>query len=145
MSATRCSIVPRDTIPSKAEARAKLGLPENVRVLALFPGSRRGELAQHLDAFTDTALELERRIPDLRVIVSVAPGMRIHGAGAPFQRVPGDSYTVWRAADAALVKSGTSTLEAAIADCPLIVAYRVGRLNYEIAGASSAGSRTSGW
>ena len=40
---------------------------------------------------------------------------------------------MWRAADAALVKSGTSTLEAAIADTPLIVAYRVGRLNYEIA------------
>ena len=45
----------------------------------------------------------------------------------------GDSYAVWRAADAALVKSGTSTLEAAIAGTPLIVAYRVGRLNYEIA------------
>ena len=71
--------------------------------------------------------------PDLRVIVSVAPGMRIDRARAPFQHVEGDSYAVWRAADAALVKSGTSTLEAAIADCPLIVAYRVGRANYEIA------------
>jgi lipid-A-disaccharide synthase len=67
------------------------------------------------------------------VIVSVAPGMRIDRARAPFQQVAGDSYAVWRAADAALVKSGTSTLEAAIADCPLIVAYRVGRANYEIA------------
>ena len=72
-------------------------------------------------------------MPDLRVILSVAPGMRIERARAPFQQVEGDSYAVWRAADAALVKSGTSTLEAAIADCPLIVAYRVGRVNYEIA------------
>ena len=120
-------------LPSRAQARATLGLPENARVLALFPGSRRGELAQHLETFTDTAIELERRLPDLRVIVSVAPGMRIDRARAPFQHVEGDSYVVWRAADAALVKSGTSTLEAAIADCPLIVAYRVGRANYEIA------------
>ncbi|HEY2896899.1 MAG TPA: lipid-A-disaccharide synthase [Gemmatimonadaceae bacterium] len=120
-------------LPSRTQARAKLGLPPDARVLALFPGSRRGELAQHLETFTDTAIELERRMPDLRVIVSVAPGMRIDRSRAPFQHVEGDSYAVWRAADAALVKSGTSTLEAAIADCPLIVAYRVGRLNYEIA------------
>lgn len=120
-------------IPSRASARAKLGLSPGDRVLALFPGSRRGELAQHLDAFTATALELQRRIPALRVLVGVAPGMRVDPARAPFQQVEGDSYGVWRAADAALVKSGTSTLEAAIADTPLIVAYRVGRLNYEIA------------
>jgi lipid-A-disaccharide synthase len=120
-------------LPSRTQARAKLGLPENARVLALFPGSRRGELAQHLESFTATALELGRRMPDLRVIVSVAPGMTIDRERAPFQHVVGDSYAVWRAADAALVKSGTSTLEAALADCPLIVAYRVGRVNYEIA------------
>jgi lipid-A-disaccharide synthase len=120
-------------LPSRPQARARLGLPEDARVLALFPGSRRGELAHHLEAFTETALELERRMPELRVIVSVAPGMRLDRARAPFQLVEGDSYAVWRAADAALVKSGTSTLEAAIADCPLIVAYKVGRVNYEIA------------
>jgi lipid-A-disaccharide synthase len=40
---------------------------------------------------------------------------------------------VWRAADAALSKSGTSTLEAAVAGCPLVVAYRTGALNYAIA------------
>ncbi|MDB4911854.1 MAG: lpxB, partial [Gemmatimonadetes bacterium] len=73
-------------LPSRALARAKLGLPENARVLALFPGSRRGELAQHLEAFTATALELQRRMPGLRVIVGVAPGMRIDVARAPFQQ-----------------------------------------------------------
>jgi lipid-A-disaccharide synthase len=120
-------------MPSRERARAKLGLAPDQPVLALFPGSRRGELAHHLEAFTATAVELQRRIPGLRVIVGVAPGMHIDSSRAPFQLVEGDSYTVWRAADAALVKSGTSTLEAAIADTPLIVAYRVGRLNYEIA------------
>jgi lipid-A-disaccharide synthase len=120
-------------LPSRESARAKLGLRNDEPVLALFPGSRRGELAHHLGVFTATAKELQRRIPALRVIVSVAPGMQLDAAQVPFQLVAGDSYAVWRAADAALVKSGTSTLEAALADCPLIVAYRVGRVNYEIA------------
>lgn len=120
-------------LPSRAHAREALGLSGDVPVLALFPGSRRGELAQHLDAFTATARELQRRLPLLRVIVGVAPNMVLDPARVPFQLVEGNSYTVWRAADAALVKSGTSTLEAAIADTPLIVAYRVGALNYAIA------------
>jgi lipid-A-disaccharide synthase len=119
------------SLPTRVDAR--LGLGADDRVLALFPGSRRGELAQHLDAFVATAHELQRRIAGLRVIVSVAPGMQLDATRVPFQLVEGDSYVVWRAADAALVKSGTSTLEAAIADTPRIVAYRVGRLNYEIA------------
>lgn len=120
-----------DALPTRAATRATLGLGAEP-VLALFPGSRRGELANHLDAFVATARELERRIPALHVIVSVAPGMRIDTARCPYQLVEGSSYTVWRAADAALVKSGTSTLEAAIADCPLIVAYHITRINYEI-------------
>ncbi len=120
-------------LSSRSEARARLGIPDDAPVLALFPGSRRGELAHHLDSFTATARELERRVAGLRVMVSVAPNMQIDAARVPFQLVHGDSYAVWRAADAALVKSGTSTLEAAIAGTPLIVAYRVGRLNYEIA------------
>lgn len=120
-------------LPTREQARARLGLRDDEPVLALFPGSRSGELAHHLDVFTATAKELQRRTPGLRVIVGVAPGMQIDAARVPFQLVDGDSYTVWCAADAALVKSGTSTLEAALADCPLIVAYRVGRVNYEIA------------
>jgi len=43
------------------------------------------------------------------------------------------SLTVLRAADAAICKSGTTTLEAAIADCPLAVAYRTGRISYALA------------
>lgn len=119
-------------LPSRAQARGVLGLGAEAPVLALIPGSRRGELANHLDAFVATARELQRRIPALRVIVSVAPGMRIDAARCPYQLVEGASDTVWCAADAALVKSGTSTLEAALADCPLIVAYHISRVNYEI-------------
>jgi lipid-A-disaccharide synthase len=47
--------------------------------------------------------------------------------------VPAASFTVLRAADAALCKSGTTTLEAAIADCPLVVAYRTSDISYFLA------------
>lgn len=120
-------------LPSREQARAALGLPADGPVLAMFPGSRWSEIGRHLDPFVATARELERRMPGLRVVVSVAPGITLDPARCPYQQVHESSFTVWRAADAALSKSGTSTLEAAVAGCPLIVAYRTSGLTYAIA------------
>ncbi|MBX6332200.1 MAG: lipid-A-disaccharide synthase [Gemmatimonadaceae bacterium] len=119
--------------PDRAAARKELGLPEDAPVLALFPGSRAQEIARHLDRFVATARMLEQRVPGLRPVVSVAPGITLDPARCPYPLVHSASFTVWRAADAALSKSGTSTLEAAVAGCPLIVAYRTGALSYAIA------------
>jgi lipid-A-disaccharide synthase len=121
------------SMPTRAAARRTLGLTEGERVLALFPGSRAQEIARHLDPFLDTARLLEQRMPGLRVIVSVAPGITLDAARCPYPLVHDSSFTVWRAADAALSKSGTSTLEAAVAGCPLVVAYRTGAASYAIA------------
>jgi lipid-A-disaccharide synthase len=121
------------SLPSRAEARATLGLTANDRVLALFPGSRAPEIARHLDDFVATAQELQRRIPALRVVVSAAPAVRIDPRRCPFPLVRSASFSVLRAADAALCKSGTTTLEAAVAECPLVVAYRTNALTYAAA------------
>lgn len=121
------------SLPSRADARATLGLTANDRVLALFPGSRPPEIARHLDDFVATAQELQRRIPALRVVVSVAPAVRIDPRRCPFPLVRSASFSVLRAADAALCKSGTTTLEAAVAECPLVVAYRTNVLTYAAA------------
>jgi lipid-A-disaccharide synthase len=120
-------------MPDRAAARVQLGLPADAPVLALFPGSRAQEIARHLDSFVATARELERRVTGLRVIVSAAPGITVDPSRCPSPHVHAASFPVWRAADAALSKSGTSTLEAAVAGCPLVVAYRTGALNYAIA------------
>jgi lipid-A-disaccharide synthase len=120
-------------LPSRVEARATLGLPANAKVLALFPGSRAQEIDRHLDAFVGAAKELQRRDPTLRVIVSVAPHVTVDAARCPFPMVHGASFAVLRAADAALCKSGTTTLEAAVAGCPLVVAYRTSALTYAAA------------
>jgi lipid-A-disaccharide synthase len=120
-------------MPDRAAARATLGLGAGVPVLALFPGSRMQEISRHLDAFVASAQEVARRVPQLQVIVSAAPGVRLDPARCPYPVVPSASFVVLRAADAALCKSGTTTLEAAVAGCPLAVAYRTSPWTYAIA------------
>ncbi len=120
-------------MPTKVEAREALGLAQNTAVLALFPGSRQQEIDRHIDDFVATARELQRRIPGLQVIVSVASTVALDSDRCPFRLVHSASLSVLRAADAALCKSGTTTLEAAIADCPLVVAYRTGRISFALA------------
>lgn len=121
------------SLPTRAEARAQLGLSAEGEVLALFPGSRAQEIARHLDDFVATARELQRRRPGLRVIVSVAPTIALDASRCPFPMVRSASFSVLRAADAALCKSGTTTLEAAVVGCPLVVAYRTNAITYAIA------------
>jgi lipid-A-disaccharide synthase len=120
-------------LPTAAVARERLGLDADGPLLAIFPGSRTQEIERLLDDFVATARILEAQIPGLRVAVSVAPTVRIDPARCTYPLVEGGSLTLLRAATAALCKSGTTTLEAAVAGCPLIVAYRTSKWTYEIA------------
>jgi lipid-A-disaccharide synthase len=120
-------------LPDKKTARATLGLSDSEPVLALFPGSRQQEIDRHIDDFVATAREVEKAVPGVQVIVSAASTVSLDATRCPFPLVPSASFTVLRAADAALCKSGTTTLEAAIADCPLVVAYRTSEINYFLA------------
>jgi lipid-A-disaccharide synthase len=120
-------------LPDRDAARATLGLSPSDRVLALFPGSREQEIERHLDAFVGAARELQRRDPSLKVLVSVAPHVTLSDARCPFPMVRSASFTIFRAADAALCKSGTTTLEAAVTGCPLVVAYRTSPITYAAA------------
>jgi len=120
-------------MPDKRTARATLGLSDSAPVLALFPGSRQQEIDRLIDDFVDTAREVEKHVDGLEVIVSAASTVSLEKSRCPYRIVPGASFTVLRAADAALCKSGTTTLEAAIADCPLVVAYRTSEISYFLA------------
>jgi lipid-A-disaccharide synthase len=120
-------------LPDRAAARAAVGVGPGDRLLALFPGSRAQEIARHLDPFVATALELQRRDPALKVLVSAAPHVTIPAERCPFPLVHAASFSVLRAADAAMCKSGTTTLEAAVALCPLVVAYRTSAITYAAA------------
>lgn len=121
------------SLPTPAAARAALGLPADGPILAVFPGSRRAELARHLKPFIQTASLLQARIPGLHVVVSVAPTVQISAADCPFPLVHGASFNVLRAATAGLLKSGTTTLEAAVAGLPHVIGYRTSAITYAIA------------
>ena len=117
-------------MPSRDAARAQLGLAADAPVLALFPGSRAQEIGRHLDAFVATAEALRARIPKLQVVLSAAPHVSIDPRRCPFPIVQSASLPILRAADAAICKSGTTTLEASVAGCPHVVAYRTHPLTY---------------
>lgn len=103
---------------------ADLELDTNRPVLAVFPGSRQQELVRHAEPFARTALELERRVPGLQTVVSKVPFLpRSAYRFFPFPLTE-DGHSLRALATAGLVKSGTSTLEAALAGMPFVVAYR---------------------
>lgn len=121
------------TLPTQAEACAQLGLDATRPVLALFPGSRGGEIARHLRDFVATAHAVVRQWPSVQVIVSGASTVQLDANTCPFPIVRERSWTVLRAATAAMCKSGTTTLEAAVAGTPLVVCYRTSPITYAIA------------
>jgi lipid-A-disaccharide synthase len=120
-------------MPSRDDARRALGIAAEATLLALFPGSRMQEVSRLLDTAVETARILEGRKPGLRTVISVASTVDIRDGDVPYPLARGTSFTVLRAADAALCKSGTTTLEAAVAGCPLIVVYKTNPVTYEIA------------
>ena len=102
-------------------------------ILALFPGSRAQELARLLEPFTGAARLLQARNPELQVGVARAQGARLPQELMEGCRVVEDGRGLLRHARAALVKSGTSTLEAALEEVPFVVAYRTHPLTFQIA------------
>lgn len=121
------------SLPSQADAREQLGLDAERPVLAVFPGSRRAEIARHLEPFVAAAKAVQAKRPEVQVIVGVAPTVSISPADCPFPLVQGASFVVPRAATAGLLKSGTNTLEAAVAGLPHVIGYKTSPITYAIA------------
>jgi lipid-A-disaccharide synthase len=106
-------------------------------LLALLPGSRGMEIRNLLPAMLGAAKRLTAELPGLEVVLPVAPTVRretiealAKTAGFMPKLVDGRAREVLGACDAALVTSGTATLEATLAEAPMVVAYRAGWLTY---------------
>ena len=113
-----------DDVPSRDAFCRASGLDPGRRVLALLPGSRRQEIRRHLRVFLEAGARLRRHDPDLQLAVAEAEGLDLRlPAGAEAVVVP-RARPLLAHACAAIVKSGTSTLEAALAGVPFVVAYR---------------------
>jgi len=122
-------LVDRGAWPPRAAARARLGISPESRVLGIFPGSRSQEIRRLWVPFRDAALRLLGEGRCDTVIVAGTPGGQYPDPG-PIEILRGDPILVFAAADAALAKSGTTTLEAALADVPMVVAYKVHPLTW---------------
>jgi len=129
-----------DQIPLQADrgaARAALGISAGAEVVALLPGSRRGEVSRLCRDFAATARWLADRRGSLefvapmanaaareifaRAVAEIAPDVAV-------KLIDGQAQTALIAADAALVASGTASLEAALCKRPMVVVYRLGAL-----------------
>jgi lipid-A-disaccharide synthase len=123
-----------------AAYRAALGLPAGRTTIALVPGSRPSEIGRILPHMLGAAERLRARHPDAQFVVPLAPTIarrqvEAHLAEHPeleVALVEGRTAEVVGASDGALVKSGTSTLEAALMLRPMVVVYRVSWLTYVV-------------
>ncbi|MDE2369568.1 MAG: lipid-A-disaccharide synthase [Burkholderiales bacterium] len=127
-------------VPPRAASRAALGLAEADSVVAVLPGSRRGEIEHIAPAFLRTVALLHRQRPALRFVLPAVPSLRgrigalaaEHAPGAPLTIVDGQSHAVLAACDVTLIASGTATLEAALFKRPMVIGYRMAGLSWQI-------------
>jgi lipid-A-disaccharide synthase len=129
-------------VPDREGARSQLRLAGVRPAVALLPGSRMSELQLHADLFIETAKVLAAARPDLRFLVPLATREtrdyfeeRLYVKEArdlPLEMLFGHSQMALHAAEAAIVASGTATLEAALARCPMVITYKLTPLTYRM-------------
>ena len=124
-----------------AAARAALGIDADDCVVAVLPGSRRGEVTRLGADFVAAAVALARTMD--RPLHFIAPmatpavgalfAAQVAQAGAAIRLLDGGADEALASADVALVASGTATLQAMLHGCPMVVAYRLAGLTAFIA------------
>ena len=132
------SVIPMD--PDKARARAALNLNGDDEVVAILPGSRQSEV-QYLAFRLFLAAALMRKAkPAIKFIVPAIPALRpmieqaARAAGVldKMQIFNGQSHDALAACDVTLIASGTATLEAALFKRPMVIAYNMNWLSWQI-------------
>jgi len=119
---------------SRGELRQRYGIPEGTPLIALLPGSRKGEVERHLPILLDTANRIVKAAfkPAPRFILAIPPGLnlteRIFGSSIQLQE--GQTWDVLFCSDLALAASGTVTIEASLLGTPMITFYRVNNLSW---------------
>jgi lipid-A-disaccharide synthase len=119
------------------ETRRRWSLGEGLPLVALLPGSRRGEIARMLPLMLAAAERLKDRAVFAVAKAPDVPAGLVEGlvgrSGARVATVENDTYNLVAAARAAAVTSGTATLECALLGCPMAVVYRMSPVSFAIA------------
>ncbi|MBP9904453.1 MAG: lipid-A-disaccharide synthase [Rhodoferax sp.] len=127
-------------VSDRVLARTQLGLSADAPVLAILPGSRESEVRHLANTFFQAAALIRQALPAIQCIVPAVPLLRdrIVAAAAAcglqdrVRVVVGQSHAVLAACDVTLIASGTATLEAALFKRPMVIAYRMGSLSWQI-------------
>ena len=99
-------------------------------MVAILPGSRHAELTQHMPVIREACLRIEEQRPT-QFVVAAAAHSNLNDLQAGWNTslkirvLEGQTYNALAAADAAIVSSGTATVEAALLNAPMVVVYRV--------------------
>ena len=129
------------SVPDRNKAREELGLEGTVGpIVALLPGSRKGEIAHLGSLFLETARRCRETIPELSFVLPAVNSARRHQleillpgfSDVPVTIVDGQSHTVMEAADAVLLASGTTALEAMLLKKPMVVSYKTTWLTHAV-------------
>jgi lipid-A-disaccharide synthase len=131
------------TIPMHADrsaARQALGLPTQATVVALLPGSRVSEVDQLAPVFLRAARWMSEREPHLHFVLPTFAGLRARvdqwaareAGHLSLTITEAGSHLALAACDVSLVASGTATLEAALFKRPMVIAYRMNPLSWQI-------------
>ena len=123
--------------PNAQEASRRLADPPVVVVL---PGSRRGEIERLAPVFGDAIGRLRDQIGSIELVLPTVPALfdQVEAATMSWPAKPrivvevAEKYAAFRIARAALAKSGTVTLELALAGVPMVTAYKVSRFDYAV-------------
>ena len=126
--------------PDRQAARRVLGLHDDDTVLAILPGSRKSEIEYLATRFFQAAALVKRAQPAIKFIVPAIPALKglierlaeEAGMCKIMQIVAGQSHTVLAACDLTLIASGTATLEAALFKRPMVIAYNMNWLSWQI-------------
>ncbi len=117
---------------TQAEARKQLQLDPRRRTVALLPGSRKREITHLLPDMLEAGKILQSTIVDVQFVLPVAPTLDqafiqryVDEGGVPVRLVDGRVYDALRASDAAMVTSGTATLETGLMGVPMVIVYRI--------------------
>ena len=124
----------------RAAARAALGLLDSDTVVAILPGSRKSEIKYLSRRFFEAAALLSKSWGALKFIVPAIPALRHLIEDAARQAgmldsvhiLDGQSHTALAACDVTLIASGTATLEAALFKRPMVIAYNMHWLSWQI-------------
>lgn len=125
--------------PDRRAARQSLGLGDDDTVVAILPGSRQSEVQYIARRFFDAAVLMQHQRPGLRFVVPTLPALRpridelVRASGLQGVTVlDGRSHDALAACDATLIASGTATLEAALFKRPMVIAYNMNWLSWQI-------------